>query len=75
MKINFLPYPIASVVLWRGEKLIIVDVSDLGEYILHGHEDFNNEQTQTHWVPHHEVWMLFPPSTSCDWNRMLEAKD
>ena len=63
MALDFLPYPLASRVLYRDKEMIITDVDVFsGSYCLDG--GFN-------WVNHKDVQLLFPPSTSCDWNRML----
>lgn len=68
--INHLPYPLGSLVLWKGVRFYIVNIHKYtGTYDL-VHEKGGNRGYN---VPHDEIQMLFIPATSCDWNKMLEA--
>lgn len=73
MAINHLPHPLGSLVLWKGARFYITFIHKYtGTYDL-VYEKGNVLGGRGYNVSHSEVQLLFPPVTSCDWNKMLEA--
>lgn len=69
-KIEHLPYPLGSLVLYRGGRCYITRIHKYtGNYDLVVEEG----RVKIYCAEHKDVTLLFPPTTVCDWQKMLDA--
>lgn len=73
--IDFIPYPIASLVKHEDRLWLIDKISSDGtRYSLVGHSDINNEGGGKAWIAHSSVGFLEGP-TADNWGRVLWLRD
>jgi hypothetical protein len=69
--VEHLPYPLGSLVLYKGVRFYIYHVHKYtGTYDLVYEKGGG---TKPYNVAHDELQMMFHPATTCDWNKMLTA--
>ena len=70
--VDVLPHQLGSRVLYKGGDFFIYNIHkrDATYDLVHV-----KGGAKAHAVEHSAIQMMFPPATSCDWNKMLAALD